>query len=90
VARREIAYTLTIDGRRAVAAAKTCGRGGRSSKAVDIGETIGTPKIRRKRMWVLAKVRYEQGNFGGALALAKQASEVARRADLPGTLWTLV
>jgi CHAT domain-containing protein len=86
--RREIAYTLTMMGdvqlrlRRYAEAAVTLQR------AVDIGETIGTPSITAKAYVDLAKVRYEQGRFGEGLALAKQASEMARRAELRGTLWT--
>ncbi|HWM70112.1 MAG TPA: CHAT domain-containing protein [Steroidobacteraceae bacterium] len=85
--RRQIAYTLTMMGNVQLRLRRYADAAAVLQRAVDIGETIGTP-ITAKAYVGLAKVRYEQGNFDGALVLAKQASELARRAELPGTLWT--
>jgi CHAT domain-containing protein len=86
--RREIAYTLTRMGDVQLRLRRYAQATAALQRAVKIGETIGIPSITAKAYVGLAKVRYEQGNFGSGLALAKQASEVARTAELRGTLWT--
>ena len=85
--RRSTVITLTAMGEMQLRQRKYADAAVALQKALDIAETVGIPNRSVRAYLALAGVRYAQRNYGGGLALAKQASQVARKAELRIDLW---